>query len=264
MEPNPCCEGHGPRTPSFPWANHLHAAEPFMVMGRAFHIDLAEPWGPSSNEPRGEPLEKEANKVKEVEHGEKSEVERTFSTDIFATENGTRISHFNMNLLLPRHEVFNDLVDCWAAVLNFEEKIRSPSSLRRLFCPTTPFYGWILDNPDETNESRFYFFETHIHVVLEGNEKLYDLKQFDVVMFPIFKKHHFFLMSFDMKNLSIRLIDNMHDSECIVGFCDDNYIFLLYLKIVDHPKLKELEGLRVEKLKISWATTKNFVDCGIF
>ncbi|KAL8217923.1 hypothetical protein R6Q57_021296, partial [Mikania cordata] len=42
------------------------------------------------------------------------------------------------------------------------------------------------------------------------------------------------------------------------------YIFLLHLKKVDHPKLKDLEGLLVEKLKISWATMKNFVFCGIF
>ncbi|KAD7478438.1 hypothetical protein R6Q59_007797 [Mikania micrantha] len=38
----------------------------------------------------------------------------------------------------------------------------------------------------------------------------------------------------------------------------------MHLKKVDHPKLKELEGLSVEQLKISWATMKNFVDCEIF
>ncbi|KAL8237832.1 hypothetical protein R6Q59_018913 [Mikania micrantha] len=77
-------------------------------------------------------------------------------------------------------------------------------------------------------------------------------------------------------NPSIRLIDNMHDSQCIVGFRDDidymkkdtcykvKYIFLMYLNVVDHPKLMEIEGLLVEKLKISGATTKNFVDCCIF
>ncbi|KAL8225079.1 hypothetical protein R6Q57_017636 [Mikania cordata] len=197
-------------------------------------------------------------------------------TDIFATENGTRITHFNMNSSLPKQEVFNDVVDCRAAVLNFEEKNRSPSSLRRLFCPKTPFYGWVLDNSDETDESRYAFFETHLHAVLEGNEKLYDLKQFDVVLFPISEKRHFYLMSFDLKNPYIRLIDNMHPSQCLILFCDDvdylkkstcykvKYIFLMHLKKVDHPKLKKLEGLPVEKLKISWATTKNFVDCGIF
>ncbi|KAD6795553.1 hypothetical protein E3N88_06449 [Mikania micrantha] len=220
--------------------------------------------------------EKEAAKVKEGDHGKNNEVERTFGTDIFATENGTRSTHFNFNSLLPRQEVFNDVIDCWVAVLNFEEKNRSPSSLRRLFCPTTPFYGWVPDNSDETDETRYAFFETHLHAVLEGNEKLYDLKQFDVVLFPIFEKRHFYLMSFDLKNPCIRLIDNMHASQCLIIFRDDvdylkkstcykvKYIFLLHLKKVNHPKVKELEWQSVEKLKLSWATTKNFVDCGIF
>ncbi|KAL8216800.1 hypothetical protein R6Q57_023637 [Mikania cordata] len=34
--------------------------------------------------------------------------------------------------------------------------------------------------------------------------------------------------------------------------------------VLDGDFSKELEGLHVEKLNISWATTKNFVDCGIF
>ncbi|KAL8224357.1 hypothetical protein R6Q57_019832 [Mikania cordata] len=118
-------------------------------------------------------------------------------------------------LQMIRKEVLNDVVDCWAAVLNFEEKNRSPSSLRRLFCPTTPFYGWVLENSDETDESRYSFLETHLHVVLEGHEKLYDLKQFDVILFPIFEKRHSYLMSFDPKNPSIRLIDNMHPSQYV-------------------------------------------------
>ncbi|KAD6795683.1 hypothetical protein E3N88_06579 [Mikania micrantha] len=42
------------------------------------------------------------------------------------------------------------------------------------------------------------------------------------------------------------------------------YIFMMYLNLVGHPKVAEIEASQIEKLRISWATTKNFVDCDIF
>ncbi|KAL8248366.1 hypothetical protein R6Q59_005234 [Mikania micrantha] len=44
-------------------------------------------------------------------------------------------------------------------------------------------------------------------------------------------------------NPSIRLIDNMHETQSMAA---------------------EIEASQIEKLRISYATTKNFVDCGIF
>ncbi|KAD5960763.1 hypothetical protein E3N88_12235 [Mikania micrantha] len=42
--------------------------------------------------------------------------------DIFATNHGTVISLFHIMLLSPGQEVYNEVIDCWAAALNFEEK----------------------------------------------------------------------------------------------------------------------------------------------
>ncbi|KAL8239903.1 hypothetical protein R6Q59_016470 [Mikania micrantha] len=134
----------------------------------------------------------------------------------FATNHGTVISQLHMISLSSGKEVYNEVIDCWAAVLNFEEKIRNPSSLRRFFCGTYPF------------------------------------------------------------NPSIRIIDNMHESQSIVGLRDDpdymkkdtpykeKYIFLMYLHLMGHPKAMEIKSSQIENLKISWAKTKNFVNCGIF
>ncbi|KAL8209327.1 hypothetical protein R6Q57_006059 [Mikania cordata] len=89
------------------------------------------------------------------------------SLDIFATKHGTVISQFHMISLSPGKEAYNEVIDCWAAVLNFEEKIRSPSSLRRFFCGTYPFYGWIISSAKETDEERLAFFESHLRHVLK-------------------------------------------------------------------------------------------------
>ncbi|KAL8258249.1 hypothetical protein R6Q59_030290 [Mikania micrantha] len=177
--------------------------------------------------------------------------------DIFATHHGTVIRHFHMISLSPGQEVFNEVIDCWAAVLNFEEKKRSPSSLRRLFCGTYPFYGWVITGLKESDEERIAFFENHLHHVLENKDDLYNLRPFDV-------------------NPSIRVIDNMHEKQSFVGLHDDSdyfkkdipykvkYIFLMYLHLMGHPKATEIESCQIEKLRISWATTNNFVDCGVF
>ncbi|KAD4983018.1 hypothetical protein R6Q59_002670 [Mikania micrantha] len=68
----------------------------------------------------------------------------------------------------------------------------------------------------------------------------------------------------------------MHETQSMVGLRDDpdymkkdtpykvKYIFLMYMYLVGHPKAAEIEASQIEKLRISCATTKNFVDCGIF
>ncbi|KAC9644535.1 hypothetical protein R6Q59_008888 [Mikania micrantha] len=68
----------------------------------------------------------------------------------------------------------------------------------------------------------------------------------------------------------------MHETQSMVGLRDDSdyrkndtpykvkYIFLMYMRLMDHQKAAEIEVSQIEKLRISWATTKNFVDCGIF
>ncbi|KAL8227417.1 hypothetical protein R6Q59_000098 [Mikania micrantha] len=80
----------------------------------------------------------------------------------------------------------------------------------------------------------------------------------------------------EKKNPSIRVIDNMHEKQSLVGLHDDSdyfkkdipykvkYIFLMYLHLMGHPKATEIESCQIEKLRISWATTNNFVDCGVF
>ncbi|KAL8227401.1 hypothetical protein R6Q59_000134 [Mikania micrantha] len=42
------------------------------------------------------------------------------------------------------------------------------------------------------------------------------------------------------------------------------YIFLMYLHLVGHPKANDIGSSKIEKLKNNWATTKNFVNCGVF
>ncbi|KAD3337233.1 hypothetical protein E3N88_32753 [Mikania micrantha] len=56
----------------------------------------------------------------------------------------------------------------------------------------------------------------------------------------------------------------------ITGVMIADYISVIRLQkiylidVLGHPKAAEIKASQIEKLRISCATTKNFVDCGIF
>ncbi|KAL8243431.1 hypothetical protein R6Q59_009689 [Mikania micrantha] len=137
-------------------------------------------------------------------------------------------------------------------------------------------YGWVITSTKVSDEERLVFFESHLHHALENKDNLYNLRSFDVDLFLVLEKSHYYLVCFDLKNPSIRVIDNMHETQSLVGLRDDSnyfkkyspykvkYIFLIYLHLMGHPKAAEIETSQIEELRISCATTKNFVDCGVF
>ncbi|KAD4585530.1 hypothetical protein E3N88_23131 [Mikania micrantha] len=53
---------------------------------------------------------------------------------IFETSNGTMTEAKFFKTLVPGNRIYGELIDCWATVLNAEEKLRSPDSPYRLFC----------------------------------------------------------------------------------------------------------------------------------
>ncbi|KAL8209326.1 hypothetical protein R6Q57_006058 [Mikania cordata] len=66
-------------------------------------------------------------------------------------------------------------------------------------------------------------------------------------------------------NLDLKVI--ISDIQCSVIYVYtlmQKYLFLMYLHLMGHPKAMEIKSSQIEKLKISWAKTKNFVNCGIF
>ncbi|KAL8243382.1 hypothetical protein R6Q59_009640 [Mikania micrantha] len=111
---------------------------------------------------------------------------------------------------------------------------------------------------------------------LRNNIELLDLKPVDIVFFPIIEYNHYYLVIFELRNSGICVIDNFDDSVPLVGLRDnEDYfqkdspyklkdLFVRYLKECNHPKTNEIAFAVIKKVKISWSTRSNVVDCAVF
>nr|GEZ88352.1 ulp1 protease family, C-terminal catalytic domain-containing protein [Tanacetum cinerariifolium] len=55
-------------------------------------------------------------------------------------------------------------------------------------------------------------------------------------------------------------------NECDAVIQDENKIkvFVQYLYYVKHPKAEAIEKAKIKRMKMSWRTTHNSIDCGVF
>ncbi|KAI3717534.1 hypothetical protein L1987_69221 [Smallanthus sonchifolius] len=78
--------------------------------------------------------DEEEEELEKLEKDEQEEVENNFMNDIFGIGYDLESKKFLLASLNPGVELYGNVIDYWAAVLNYEEKFRNPESLNRLFC----------------------------------------------------------------------------------------------------------------------------------
>ncbi|KAM0036687.1 putative Ulp1 protease family catalytic domain, papain-like cysteine peptidase superfamily [Helianthus debilis subsp. tardiflorus] len=117
-------------------------------------------------------------------------------------------------------------------------------------------------------------FTNNMNEVLR-KEKIKTIKDFDIVFVPIFhhEKNHFYLMCFDLKRTKTTLLDNVAPLENEEKDDHDPYdgrirktkqAFEGYLERISHPKAANMKATPINRLKMSWRTCFNGIDCGIF
>ncbi|KAL8258823.1 hypothetical protein R6Q59_026776 [Mikania micrantha] len=65
---------------------------------------------------------------------ERKETQRVVWDKVFETVSEEKTEIFFLQTLEPGKRVYGNIIDCWAAVLNDEERLRSAGSPHRLFC----------------------------------------------------------------------------------------------------------------------------------
>ncbi|KAK1431991.1 hypothetical protein QVD17_08837 [Tagetes erecta] len=176
--------------------------------------------------------------------------------------------------LEPCETILNNVVDCWAIVLNNEETKRAPDSPYRLFMTTGVISNVMLTNNKLKASDRLALFMENTKSVVFVDNIDKEMLIVDIVMFPILENGHYYLVCFDLKKGTFEILDNMEKSN--VGVANEKSfikkdtvvkvkeIFLMYLYHVGH---KGCQGIRLAKpviKKLGWSTKSNVVDCGVF
>ncbi|MFS8009076.1 putative papain-like cysteine peptidase superfamily [Helianthus anomalus] len=112
---------------------------------------------------------------------ELTEVKWTFNNYIFETQHGLSTRAFWINTLEEGKWVSQNVIDCWAAMLNYTEKKEKPSGKRRLWCYTTTI-------AKQTEKRASATITSHLKEVVECDNELLKLRDFNIIIVPMIEK----------------------------------------------------------------------------
>nr|GEX83511.1 hypothetical protein [Tanacetum cinerariifolium] len=202
-----------------------------------------------------------------------SDVEKIVADTLFAMigskfQSGLGLNHLEMETLTLTLMVSAYVIDVWAELLNILEIYKDESlPLRYFFKIMIPVYYIGKDTDDE----KLAVFIKKMKESFNEDEKLMSLQNFEMVFFSVCHEDHIYLICVDFNKGSIHLIDNSSTGtdhknhkykgipQAIVG-----KVFVQYLYYVKCPKAKAIEKAKIKRMKISWRTTRNSTDCGVF
>ncbi|XP_035832787.1 uncharacterized protein LOC118481691 [Helianthus annuus] len=126
-----------------------------------------------------------------------------------------------------------------------------------------------LNDKEETNKDNMIeAFTMNIEKILQG-AKLKSIKDFKIILVPILHIQHFFVISFNLEENQIFIIDNSakeETNEAKYGNVPENTRNALaaYLKSVGHEKADDIKNITPVRMQMKWRTQYNGIDCGIF
>ncbi|KAL1803201.1 hypothetical protein ACET3Z_031848 [Daucus carota] len=169
--------------------------------------------------------------------------------------------------LKPKTSVYYSVIDTWAKILNDSEKYKADGSPLRLFCTIGDLIFSI--DPEKKVTETYDSFASGMDKILQ-TFSIKKVEDVEMVCFPINKYEHYYLVCYGIKTMGYFIIDNikreaqpkMYYSRVLEvlhsHFCN-------YISRNENPNL----GSRVRKMKprfvkMTWQTTDNSTDCGIF
>ncbi|KAL4572591.1 hypothetical protein LXL04_019371 [Taraxacum kok-saghyz] len=175
--------------------------------------------------------------------------------------------------LFPKQCLYSNVIDCFARVLNYEEKYKPEGSPKRLFLGCHLLDNSVVKAVIDGNKEEFdSVFNTFNMAVINWKDEEYQswrIGSFDMVFFPICQHQHFYLLILDMKMNKFLIVDN--SSNCIST--KDRYgeypnvmlkLFSKLLYMDNHPNIESIKKLKPIRAKMPCRTKDNKYDCGIY
>nr|GEW57559.1 ulp1 protease family, C-terminal catalytic domain-containing protein [Tanacetum cinerariifolium] len=168
---------------------------------------------------------------------------------LFVTEEGFRVIRSVIESLYPGFTIHIGVINMWSQVCIFEERLRSPDSMRRLFCHSSIISEKTLNEKD--NVKALTYFIDDMKFVMKS-AKVDNISNSDMVLFPVLlAKSHYYLLVFKLKTPKIEILDNSKNGTNVA--LDERYgesftklkkLFIQYVSYSEHRSwnLKELEN----------------------
>ncbi|GKC81061.1 ulp1 protease family, C-terminal catalytic domain-containing protein [Tanacetum coccineum] len=175
----------------------------------------------------------------------------------------------SMETLAPTLWIDANVIDCWVALLNFEELALGYPTPTRHFFPTGCINQGIIKGT-LTEEEQWKSFLDEIKAQFKYEPSSMSLSDFELVFFPIYASNHFYVVVFNIKNPKTMVILDNSDSGYTYASkykeaCDPlKKLFSRYLKEQNHSSHEAVAKMRPFIPKLKWRTSNNHVDCGVF
>ncbi|KAI3825563.1 hypothetical protein L1987_07054 [Smallanthus sonchifolius] len=115
-------------------------------------------------------------------------------------------------------------------IVELEPKRKNPLREKAITIYEKPPYQlrgfpWMLNDENTKKEKRMERFRKNMKATVKGDDKMADLKAFDMVLFPVLEFNHYYLLVFELKNTSISVIDNSCDKYPFVRMLNNKEYF---------------------------------------
>ncbi|KAL1809459.1 hypothetical protein ACET3Z_026449 [Daucus carota] len=184
-------------------------------------------------------------------------------------------AHFRS--LVDNQLVESTVIDTWTYLLNENEILRAVSSPLRLFLTSETILGYMqmdIGGGDVMGRlNRYAVFDDNMEIVLKLVNEIhcreYEVSDFEMFLFPVFNGVHHYIVCYNIKKPAWEIIDNQVQHMSFEETYGDlpwrlHDCFCQFLECYSLGKQAGIAKLQPEVISMSWQTTDNVVDCGVF
>ncbi|KAL2931471.1 Ubiquitin-like-specific protease 1A [Bienertia sinuspersici] len=165
-------------------------------------------------------------------------------------------------------EIFCCLIDCWALMLNENERRKKGEPVKFFFnvSQSVKFLELAFqeDNATQVDELQSCWYEW-----LTVNNHGFNLEYVELIFIPIFSSNHYFLFVVNIPQKKIQLIDNLSydkQEKCALSqlcecLADQVSTFFDGMGLVNAPYIIDYP---MEFVTLNWKSSKQNVDCGLY
>ncbi|KAL3618585.1 hypothetical protein CASFOL_037667 [Castilleja foliolosa] len=193
--------------------------------------------------------------------------------EVFSNGCGDVLNRYDICTLADGEWLSDNLVDTWCVILNHNEQYAAPASPNSFFASTrTTLFTIVKPSPQLDLNQRQRIFNEKMKAEIDKYGQV-RLDALDMFLFPILHSGHFYVVSFNVKNFKIEILDNSisQDDEPLTTkygmiplTLQAFLVNFLRESNLGHwaNSFKKMDN--IERLKLPWRDGVNFIDCGGF